>query len=1132
MGSLATVVRMVAQRSLGHWKLFAAMATGAILCSALMACVILYSDAVRDLGLSHALESQPPYALDIRQVSTSQRFSGDAYAKLRGTTDQLLDQQTANFRKGTVHFGRSATFFPTGPGEPVAKDDNRPRANLQFLDDLLAHIHIIEGAAPAPFTTGKPNTPPPVVEALLSKKGADLLGVKVGQEFDLNPHWRPVVPVRIRVSGIVEPNDLNEPYWFGQKDRFELNTTWPTLLFFVDEQTLIKGVGGYLPDMDGSIETFASIDTSAINSGNAKTVESAVAGLRGAVSSQLTISYVETTLDTTIKSFREKLFFTRLPLFALMIQIVGIVLFYLVMVSTMVVERQSGEIALLKSRGAGTPQVMTVFLIEGLGIMAIATIAGPFLASGAISLLGLTPPFQELSNGDLLKVPLTPLSFALALGGGLLALGALLWPAYRACGFSITHYKQQISRPPRQSAFLRYYLDLVLVGVAAFAFYQLRQKGSFVTESLFGDLSADPILLATPSLFMLMAALVFLRVFPLALRLVLRVSSTLKGPTISLGLTRMARSPLQHSRLILLLILATAVGMFAAGFRSTLERGYEDRAAYKAGAEGRLTDIRQPAQLPDAAFRKAITEGTGGADVCPVTRLNSYFSPTLFQSVNVTLLGVCGDQFKDLPSWRSDFASDSLNTLLDKLKPVSPITAPAPVVIPANARYLGLWAQMPLPANFAPMGVRLRDSDGGLWEYRLVTEGPNVADTWQFFVTDLSRPTSIRPSGVQPAAADRKWVFDSFFIALPGAQPQVSQTVNLPIDDLQTSAAASLAAGWGKAGFADGTVIETFESIDQYELLKGVSAAGDPGQLARGRAPAGRQGAVARISFIRGRTGSPVVAFRTLRDSSPLRVLANSKFLDKQGKKVGDTFPLFINSQYSTVVIAGRFDLFPTYDPASAEAFLVADGTAVQRTATRIPGAGSNVYANEAWLLSKGSVPIQKEALKAKGINVEQVFDREQILAEQSSDPLVAASWEGILFLAFAGVLLVSALGFVTYAGLGAQARSLEFAILRTMGLSARQIFSVVTFEQAFVVIAGMAAGTLLGFPLSRLMISYMGLTENGKDPLPPLLSVVNWQSVITVWLLLGIVVVSTVISLVALYSRLAVSRALRMGEL
>jgi ABC-type antimicrobial peptide transport system permease subunit len=100
------------------------------------------------------------------------------------------------------------------------------------------------------------------------------------------------------------------------------------------------------------------------------------------------------------------------------------------------------------------------------------------------------------------------------------------------------------------------------------------------------------------------------------------------------------------------------------------------------------------------------------------------------------------------------------------------------------------------------------------------------------------------------------------------------------------------------------------------------------------------------------------------------------------------------------------------------------------------------------------------------------------------------------------------------------------------MGLSGRQILSVVSFEQLFVVVAGVAAGTLLGFPLSRLMIDYMGLTESGRSPLPPLQSVINWQTVLTVYGLLMVVVVSTVITLVALYSRIAVSRALRMGEL
>ena len=52
--------------------------------------------------------------------------------------------------------------------------------------------------------------------------------------------------------------------------------------------------------------------------------------------------------------YQEKLFFTRLPLFALMLLIVGIALYYLVLVATMLVERQAGEIALLKSRAPGS----------------------------------------------------------------------------------------------------------------------------------------------------------------------------------------------------------------------------------------------------------------------------------------------------------------------------------------------------------------------------------------------------------------------------------------------------------------------------------------------------------------------------------------------------------------------------------------------------------------------------------------------------------------------------------------------------------------------------------------------------------------------------------------------------------
>ena len=173
-----------------------------------------------------------------------------------------------------------------------------------------------------------------------------------------------------------------------------------------------------------------------------------------------------------------------------------------------------------------------------------------------------------------------------------------------------------------------------------------------------------------------------------------------------------------------------------------------------------------------------------------------------------------------------------------------------------------------------------------------------------------------------------------------------------------------------------------------------------------------------------------------------------------------------------------------------------------------------------------------KESLQKQGIDAERVVSLEELRGAQQRDPLVAASWEGILFISFVSVLLLTALGFTVYSYLSAQTRALEFAILRTMGFSGRQIMGLVSFEQMFVILAGTAAGTLLGLPLGRLMIGYMGVTETGAKVLPPLVSHVSWTTVVIADGLLAIMFVITIAALVLLYSRLAVHRALRMGEL
>src|SRR5690606_34702022 len=118
-----------------------------------------------------------------------------------------------------------------------------------------------------------------------------------------------------------------------------------------------------------------------------------------------------------------------------------------------------------------------------------------------------------------------------------------------------------------------------------------------------------------------------------------RVTSRLDSPTVTLGLTRMTRAPLHYSRLILLLLLATAVGMFAAGYRATLERGYDDRSAFEAAAPSRLADIRQPSGLDADGLAERITRALGAESGTAVTRQQGSYNVSQFRSESVAILG-------------------------------------------------------------------------------------------------------------------------------------------------------------------------------------------------------------------------------------------------------------------------------------------------------------------------------------------------------------------------------------------------------------------------------------------------------------------------------------------------------------
>jgi hypothetical protein len=116
-------------------------------------------------------------------------------------------------------------------------------------------------------------------------------------------------------------------------------------------------------------------------------------------------------------------------------------------------------------------------------------------------------------------------------------------------------------------------------------------------------------------------------------------------------------------------------------------------------------------------------------------------------------------------------------------------------------------------------------------------------------------------------------------------------------------------------------------------------------------------------------------------------------------------------------------------------------------------------------------------------------------LEEISADPTIQASGSGILSVAFVAVLGLSSLGFVVTLVLSARRRTVEFAVLRTVGTSSWQILRAMLLEWGTVLVIGTTIGVLLGRQVAAIMLSFLEVTEEGVRVLPPFTLETDWMA-------------------------------------
>ncbi len=1114
MERLATAWPMVIKRSLANWKLFSSVVLGVLLASAVMAGTVIFFDSLRDIALDKALAQIDDQDADILMQAEKGPTNRREYGKVSDRVNSVIEGLLAPYLNKVTAAGKSSTFFLTVPGDENSAGKDNSRAFVAYVPDLEGRIKIIDGVGMPPPLGKTSSDGILILEAIVPVHEAGILNASVGSRFSLVPYWDDALPyVTVEIVGLFERATPADSFWI-MTDRVLMasaGSSFKTLPLYVTKSAHMDILGAALPDMVSTYGWHLDIDLEKINSSNAVDAKENVRYVDRLLGSELNRYLMKTQIDTSLEEYDTRLLFTKLQMFVVLIMIALVVLYYVVTLSSLVVEQRRFEVSQLRSRGASASQILAVFVLEGGTLSILAAVLGPLIAAGSIGLLGFTPAFSGLSDGEFLPVRVTNSAYGMSVLGALLSFSALMIPAFQASRISVTAQRSESNRPNQKSFVQRYYLDVGLLLVGIVLFRQLTEQGSMAARGILGEVAVNQLLLAVPAVILIAGAMVLLRLFPLVMNLISRVFASRLPVGVVLAIWQMSRNPSNYARLSLLLILMTGLGIFAASFGGTLDRSSQDRALYKIGSDLRLESVSINRMGVSRSITRSYQDVDGIKTVSPVLRGYGSDLTNRFSGESITFLGVEPSTFSDVAIYRDDFSKAGLEKLLSSLEHDS---SPTGIQLPENTRALGVLVKVDRAKPSVALVARLRDANKRYFTYEL---GTLDSTNWTFKEVELF-------------GSRRPW--RQLFPQRPLSLMSVSIVETNARGELDPG---SILLDSIKARRSTGEVenIETFSSVDGWHVLKNVPDA-EKDRIELSSVSAKGDGSL----LYAWSGGSPITARGVYpgADPSPMPALASVSFLRDSEHSIGDNLTISLGGRRSSVRITDSFDYFPTLNTIEDKFILV--GLEPALTNTNIGALLGGITPNEIWLSAEPGLSEDEWSDLVISLKNEtpfpigSVLDTRDALSKANIDPLVKAGWKALLFIAFGAILLLSAIGFVSHAYVSFRNREVQFALMRTIGLSMNQLISLIWLEQALIIIVGMSLGTWMGARLGAVIMPFLGSDDQGAQVVPPFIMQVDWTNLLTTYLGMVVVFTLVIVGVIFLIRRMSLNRALRLGEM
>ena len=445
---------------------------------------------------------------------------------------------------------------------------------LSAIPEIENHIKIIAGDLPEANTDGE------TYEVLVHEEAMKEMDFLVGQTYHLVDIQLNFV-CSVRISGAFRVDDQSRGFWHINTGEFDSS-------FFIPYSSYQNVMASLKSMWAVDAEWYFGFDVSDIQTTDCtmlkRNLEDQLRYIRNLGGAG------QTPLINIIDIYLEKQRQLNSLLTFLITPVLIIVAFFIYMLAELIIGSEANEIALLKSRGSRTSQVLTLYAVMFLIPCSMAFVAGPFFGWFISRLLGLAHGFLRFGKGEGISSKVSIRTWGYAASALVLCFTTILIPALKASRTTIVLHKAGKARRLRKKFWRGFTPGLALLGISIYALYSfgVRRQILEITGAQGSELPLDPLYFLAAIFFIFGAGLLVLQFLPvLASFLFLALRKAL--PLVPYAsFLRISRSFGRERYAFFFLLLTVASGIFYSSAARTMNLGTEHQIYYRNGADVRF----------------------------------------------------------------------------------------------------------------------------------------------------------------------------------------------------------------------------------------------------------------------------------------------------------------------------------------------------------------------------------------------------------------------------------------------------------------------------------------------------------------------------------------------------------------